>query len=721
MACLTEESISAFLERALAPEESGAAEEHVATCAQCRQVLAEAARLRSRAGGGGSVEPSVRSPEPLRPGAHVSRYEIRAPIGAGAMGIVYDAWDPQLQRRVALKLLRRLTGDGSEATAERERLSVEAQAMARLSHPNVVAVYDAGVVPGEANGEVFVVMELVEGRTLAAHLAAQRRPWREILDLFAQAGRGLAAVHAANLVHRDFKPHNVLIGRDERARVTDFGLARRPGWASLSAAGAGPAAAAGLRNPGAAIAEDLGADSAGAPSAIAGTPLYMSPEQFRGEPVTSRTDQFSFAVALYWALYLRHPFAGARSEGIAALADRMTSGTFHPAPPDAAVPPAVAAVLGRSLAPRPEDRFLSMEALLDALAAAAAPVTVRRRPPAWLGLPIALVAATAVDRLGFHESCGNTKREGAEECDDGNLRDDDACLPDCRHARCGDGVIRRAVETCDDGNTRDDDGCTSSCVECRAAGAAAWAANGHCYVRDERALPYDAAAAACRDDGGDLATVTSRGEAVFIHGLMRGGADAYWLGVQKSPGADAFELITGEPNRATHLWAPGEPGAVGEAPACGIARASEGSAGGPAAPILITAVPCGEARPFVCERPGWTVRRPDNHAYRLFTAHVQWHAARESCRRVGGHLATILDAAEQDAVATLTPLGFWIGLAQPTARDSFAWVTGEPLGYRNFAIEEPNMPFGSCVTIDRDDHWYDRSCGEIYPFLCEVD
>ena len=167
--------------------------------------------------------------------------------------------------------------------------------MARLSHPNVVTVYDVGTVADR----VFVAMEFVEGQTIAAWLAAAGAPLAEILAVFIAAGRGLAAAHARGLVHRDFKPENVLIGADGRARVIDFGLARLTAVAASSDRRG--AAAIRLRPP----ATALDAHAAGT---VLGTPAYMSPEQFRGQPADARSDQFSFCVALYEALYGVRPF-----------------------------------------------------------------------------------------------------------------------------------------------------------------------------------------------------------------------------------------------------------------------------------------------------------------------------------------------------------------------------------------------------------------------------
>jgi serine/threonine protein kinase len=199
-------------------------------------------------------------------------------IGAGGMGVVYAAYDPELDRRVALKLLR---PDRFGSDADRLRLLREAQALARLADPHVVSVYDTGTF----GDRVFVAVELVEGETLRQWLGGLRaapRSWREVLARFLPAGRGLAAAHAAGLVHRDFKPENVLLGRDGRVRVADFGLAE--------------------------AAPEPGGKLAALPAEwglVLGTPAYMAPEQLRGIAVDARSDQFSFCVALFEALYGR--------------------------------------------------------------------------------------------------------------------------------------------------------------------------------------------------------------------------------------------------------------------------------------------------------------------------------------------------------------------------------------------------------------------------------
>ncbi len=159
---------------------------------------------------------------PAGTGKVLGRYVVTEKLGGGGMGVVYAAHDPELDRKIAIKLMLPVLSDSVSASEGRARLLREAQAMARLSHPNVIAVHDVGTF-GE---QVFIAMEYVEGSTLAEWLSAKKRPWRDVVSTFAQAGRGLAAAHAAGIVHRDFKPDNVLVGNDGRVRVLDFGLAR---------------------------------------------------------------------------------------------------------------------------------------------------------------------------------------------------------------------------------------------------------------------------------------------------------------------------------------------------------------------------------------------------------------------------------------------------------------------------------------------------------------
>jgi eukaryotic-like serine/threonine-protein kinase len=302
----------------------------------------------------------------------ISRFVLIEHIASGGMGEIYAAYDGQLDRKVAIKLLRPdLRASSSNA---RERLLREAQSLARVSHPNVVQVYEAG----EAGDQVYVAMELLRGTPLHTWLeqyAGDRdRHWRVILETFIAAGRGLAAVHAADLLHRDFKPANVLVGADGRVCVVDFGLARAAGDTQSSEPHAadvpagGPAAMAAAipgAMPGAPAARD--SEPAGRltqSGMLVGTPAYMAPEQISGGEIDHRSDQFSFCVALYEALYGTRPFPG---EDISTLRDSLTSGEILAPPANTRVPGWIWRVLTRGLACEPDQRYPSMTELLAAL------------------------------------------------------------------------------------------------------------------------------------------------------------------------------------------------------------------------------------------------------------------------------------------------------------------------------------------------------------------
>ncbi|MEM6296569.1 MAG: serine/threonine-protein kinase [Myxococcota bacterium] len=299
-------------------------------------------------------------PDPkVGPGAQIGRYYVLKRIGAGGMGVVFAAFDPDLDRKVALKLLHpeRLEGDlGSRGHA---RLIREAKAMAQLSHPHVVTVHDVGVF----DERVFVAMEFVEGQTLSEWFEAGHG-WEEVVRCMTLAGEGLAAAHRQGLVHRDFKPDNVLVGDDGRPRVLDFGLAR--------AAGALPTEPEEL--PDTALdsnsLEDRFVSREGLGNrltrtgGLTGTPAYMAPEQYLGKEIDARTDQFAFCVALWEGLYGRRPFSGGST---AALGMAVCAGQLEPPPEDANVPPFLRRILERGLSVEPEDRFDSMRSLLGAL------------------------------------------------------------------------------------------------------------------------------------------------------------------------------------------------------------------------------------------------------------------------------------------------------------------------------------------------------------------
>ncbi|MHB8416755.1 MAG: serine/threonine-protein kinase [Myxococcales bacterium] len=299
----------------------------------------------------GAPAPPPEALPPLPRGTAVGRYLIEGPLGEGGMGVVYLAHDPQLDRPVALKLLRPEALQGAGGSEGRNRLVREAHAMAKLNHPNVVAIYDSGVY-GE---QVFLAVEVVQGTNLGAWLREAPRGWREVLGIFLQAGRGLAAAHAAGLVHRDFKPENVLIGRGGEVKVADFGLAR--------AAGTGPLES--VLDPTAAPSAELIRDQILATpitrvGLLAGTPAYMSPEQLLGRGGDARADEFSFCVTLYRSLYGELPFEGPL--------DPSRPNSLRPPPTGSRVPAWVRRALLRGLSIEPEGRYGTLAELLDALA-----------------------------------------------------------------------------------------------------------------------------------------------------------------------------------------------------------------------------------------------------------------------------------------------------------------------------------------------------------------
>jgi serine/threonine protein kinase len=361
--------------------------------------------------------PSDQPTAPLERGATIGRYVVLGMVGRGGMGEVYAAYDPELDRKVAVKLLRVKPGNGVSLIEGRQRTLREAQAIARLSHANVVVVYDVGTF----RDQVFIAMEFVEGNTVTYWLQAQPRGWQEVLRVFVAAGRGLEAAHDKGLVHRDFKPDNVMVGRDGEVRVMDFGLARQ-----VTDKPAAEPSSPGKRIP-VLFSEDgptlvgnpmetvvlSGPNGASGPptppepssgmfdvqltrtGAMMGTPAYMAPEQFLGTPTDARTDQFSFCVALYEALYSERPFTG---NTMFALTTAVVQGQVREAPAASRVPPWVRKVLLRGLRPQAEERYPSMGELLEALGKN--PNTARLRFLAVAAAALLPVALT----VGVHRS-----------------------------------------------------------------------------------------------------------------------------------------------------------------------------------------------------------------------------------------------------------------------------------------------------------------------------
>jgi tetratricopeptide (TPR) repeat protein len=369
--CLDPETLAAYLDGLLASDAISRADRHIDHCRTCRgELSALAATQTFPAGTGGSYVAIEGTPIESR----IGRYEVLREIGRGSMGVVVRAYDPELARAVAVKILSPRLWDGIDA---RDRLRREAQAMARLTHPNVVTVYDVAT----HDDSLCIAMELVEGETLRDWVKSSR-PWRETLRVCILAGRGLAAAHAAKLVHRDYKPENVLVADDGRVVVSDLGLAR----------------------------DDRDAH----PPTLAGTPAYMAPEVFRGEPATAASDQFSYCVATYEALYGERPFGG---ETLAELRDHIIGGVLGDS--TGAAPPWLRTVLLRGMSSDPGARFGSMLELLETLEAG---VPSRKRYVVAAALGLAVIGGFVLWRAGsepvacaIDDSAWNASRRQALE------------------------------------------------------------------------------------------------------------------------------------------------------------------------------------------------------------------------------------------------------------------------------------------------------------------
>ena len=341
----------------------------------------------------------------LARGATVGRYLVLERLGSGGMGIVYAAYDPELDRKIALKLLRPARKASGNKSRE-ARMVREAKAIAKVSHPNVVAIYDVGV----HDGHVFMAMEHLAGGTLTDWMApGKKRTWREIVNMFIEIGHGLAGAHTEGLIHRDFKPDNVLLDKNGKPKIVDFGLVR------LSAAGDLEDSGTALRDAGdevssatsiaafAALAPEMLAGPLTRTGALMGTPAYMAPEQYSGKRVDERSDQFAFCVTLYEALYGERPFAG---DTVLALADSVMQGRAREPRRDSDVPGWLRRAVLRGIDVNPSKRFAQLDDLITVFANDPA-----KRTKMWmiagttLGVMLAAVGVAHRMGAGQHALC----------------------------------------------------------------------------------------------------------------------------------------------------------------------------------------------------------------------------------------------------------------------------------------------------------------------------
>ncbi|MDX2090115.1 MAG: serine/threonine-protein kinase [Kofleriaceae bacterium] len=376
MSCPTQQVLLGMVEQTLDLSQAHDVETHVATCTACQGVMHSLATGPTAVG----TPPPGSEPEAQPLGESVSlgeRYEVKRLLGRGGMGAVYLARDLTLGRDVAVKL----HGAGSGG----DRLHREAIAMAKLAHPNVVTVYEVA----SHDDRLYVAMEYVRGGTLRTWLTEQHRSWREIVALLLDVGEGLVAAHAAELIHRDFKPENVLVGEDGRARVSDFGIAhlgKRTSERIISLV------------PDSDVTTPMTVTGA-----VMGTPAYMAPEQLAGDAIDARADQFAFCVVAWECLLGVRPFPGNSLAALAVAIERQQPVR----PTKTAVPQRVLDVIKRGLAADPKGRYPDLPTLLAKLRA-----TTARKASRWvvLGtLAVAVPAAVAVTAFatggGREDSC----------------------------------------------------------------------------------------------------------------------------------------------------------------------------------------------------------------------------------------------------------------------------------------------------------------------------
>ncbi|HTL36682.1 MAG TPA: protein kinase [Kofleriaceae bacterium] len=374
MACPDDNLLVAMADQALGTAMFAEVEVHIDSCEHCRKIVAAAIASRSLAVGTPRPPSGNDVADALVGALDVSisdRYVVEAVLGKGGMGTVYLAHDKTLGRNVALKLHHRADHSGAA-----ERLRREAMAMAKLAHPNVVTVFEVATV----DERLYVAMEYVRGETLRGWLSQEDRSWRQIVAMLVEAGQGLAAAHDAGLIHRDFKPENVLVGDDRRPRVGDFGLAR---------VGTAPATNTRAQSSSSRDSVELAETALTKEGTILGTPAYMAPEQLTGAEVDARCDQFAFCVVAWECLYGKRPFKG------------MDRDERPIAPPRSDVPVRLRRVLERGLEMNPAARYGDMRMLLAAIQRASRPRT--KQWIATVAAGVAVLSGVAYAGVGAYQ------------------------------------------------------------------------------------------------------------------------------------------------------------------------------------------------------------------------------------------------------------------------------------------------------------------------------
>lgn len=333
--CPDDNQLVSLIEGQLSEEAVAQLEAHLDRCRACQAMVDELAHV---------LHPATDSERAPAAHATIGRYEVRDELGTGATGVVYRAYDPELRRQVAIKLLRPDLTDDDQLPTARARLLREARLLSSLSHPNVVPVYDVG----STGDEVFVAVELIVGRSLADWQQDDQPSWQAIVEVYAQVGRGLAAAHQAGLVHRDVKPANLMLGEDGRVRVTDFGLATATGGVKVALQHASRGEPTPLTPSG----------------AVVGTLAYMAPEQYVGRKVDARADQYAYCVSLGEALTGERPGPGATAAELRKARNRRG----RPALPDELLQ-----LVARGLSAQADQRFPAMTDLVAQLETLTAP------------------------------------------------------------------------------------------------------------------------------------------------------------------------------------------------------------------------------------------------------------------------------------------------------------------------------------------------------------